>query len=56
MRWRLFIEEFGPDLIYLSEGNNVAFDCLSRLDYDDKDNKTDNFALDEEVVNAYLLS
>ena len=56
MRWKLLIEEFGPELIYLPGVNNVAADCLSRLDYNDYDDKTDHFALDKEDINAYLLS
>ena len=56
MRWRLLIEEFGPELIYLPQVNNVVADCLSRLKYRDNNNKLDHFALDEEAINAYLLS
>ena len=56
MRWRLMIEEFGPELIYLPGVNNLVVDCLSRLKYDNNDNQTDHFALDEEDINAYPLS
>ena len=31
MRWRLIIEEFGPELIYLKGEKNVVADALSRL-------------------------
>ena len=31
MRWRLVIEEFGIELIYIKGENNVAADALSRL-------------------------
>jgi hypothetical protein len=31
MRWRLFIEEYSPDLRYIKGTNNVAADALSRL-------------------------
>ena len=52
MRWRLIIEEFGPELKYIKGENNVVADTLSRLEkspnqeilniselygYDDKD-------------------
>ena len=52
MRWRIIIEEFGPELKYIKGDNNVVADALSRLEnspnqdilkisefygYDDKD-------------------
>ena len=33
MRWRLSIEEFGPELIYLPGVKTFVADCLSRLEY-----------------------
>ena len=48
MRWRLLIEEFGPELIYVPGVNNAVADCLSRLEYNNNDDQTDHFALDEE--------
>ena len=32
MCWRLILEEFGPDLKYIKEENNVVVDALSRLE------------------------
>ena len=32
MRWRLILEEFGPDLKYIKGENNVVADALSRLE------------------------
>jgi transposase InsO family protein len=32
MRWRLFIEEYSPDLKYIKGENNIVADALSRLD------------------------
>ena len=32
MRWRLILEEYGPELIYIKGENNVVADALSRLD------------------------
>ena len=32
MRWRLIIEEYGPELIYLKGKSNIVADALSRLD------------------------
>ena len=52
MRWRIILEEFGPELKYIKGENNVVADALSRLEkspnqeilniselygYDDKD-------------------
>ena len=57
MHWRLLIEEFGPELIYLPGVNNIVADCLSRLEYNkDSNNIMDHFALDKEDVNTYLMS
>ena len=35
MRWRLLIEEFGPELIYLPGKKNIVADALSRLDIEE---------------------
>src|SRR6476661_4836545 len=35
MRWRLYIEEYSPDLQYIKDENNVMADALSRLDCED---------------------
>ena len=34
MRWRLVLEEFGPELNYIKGENNIVADALSRLDMD----------------------
>lgn len=34
MRWRLVLEEFGPELNYFKGNKNVVADALSRLDMD----------------------
>ena len=36
MRWRLIIEEFGPELHYVKGQSNVVADALSRLDHEIK--------------------
>ena len=33
MRWRLFIEEYSPDLRYVKGEHNIVADALSRLDF-----------------------
>ena len=35
MRWRLILEEFGPELKYIKGENNVVADTLSRLEMSD---------------------
>jgi hypothetical protein len=35
MRWRLYIEEYSPDLRYIKGVKNVVANALSRLDKDD---------------------
>ena len=32
MRWRLFLEEYNPVLVYIQVSENIAADALSRLD------------------------
>ena len=55
MRWRLILEEYGPELIYIKGANNVVADALSRLNIKEKDldfNQMDalaeSFGLDKE--------
>ena len=35
MRWRLILEEFGPELKYIKVENNVVANALSRLEISD---------------------
>ena len=35
MRWRLILEDFGPELKYIKGENNVISDALSRLEISD---------------------
>ena len=57
MRWRLILEEYGPELRYIKGENNIVADALSRLDMDDNvsdselmsfEELTEIFAGDEE--------
>ena len=32
MRWRLILEEYGPELIYIQGNKNIVADALSRLE------------------------
>ena len=42
MRWRLILEEYGPELIYIQGSQNTAADALSRLDIVDTPNPVQN--------------
>ena len=37
MRWRLLIEEFSPNLVYLEGEMNIIADALSRLEIEPND-------------------
>ena len=39
MRWRLILEEFGPDIKHMSGENNVVADIMSRLPTTTEDQK-----------------
>ena len=39
LRWRLLIEEFGPNLTYVKGQDNIPADALSRLDREDDEPK-----------------
>ena len=45
MRWRLILEEFGPELKYIKGENNVIADALSRLEK----------SLNQEILNISEL-
>ena len=32
LRWRLILEEYNPELLYIQGSKNIAADALSRLD------------------------
>ena len=48
MRWRLILEEFSPELIYIKGENNIVADALSRLDIQ---LTNDNFANYTDCLN-----
>ena len=46
-RWRLLIEEFGPEIIYIKGVDNTVANAISRLDYNPDLNR---HADDEEPI------
>ena len=49
MRWRLLIEEFGPQLTYIKGENNIVADALSRMAMTEADFSPEAFAADDEA-------
>jgi hypothetical protein len=37
-RWRLILEEYGPEIVYIKGIHNTVADATSRLDYASPDN------------------
>jgi hypothetical protein len=50
MRWRLFIEEYAPNLQYIKGVNNAVADALSRLPL------TDDSTVEEALVTIEMMS
>ena len=48
MRWRLLLEEFGPNLIYIKGNDNIVADALSRMRLSEEDFSPEAFALDDD--------
>ena len=48
MRWRLLLEEFGPELVYIKGSKNIVADALSRLPMNEFD--TNDLQTFEEVT------
>ena len=49
-RWRLLLEEFAPEIIYIKRIHNTVADAISRLEYNPTINATNerNFANNEK--------
>ncbi len=41
--WRLLLEEYAPEIIYIKGIHNTVADAISRLEYDPKLNKTSEY-------------
>ncbi len=42
-RWRLLLEEYAPQIIYIKGIHNTVADAVSRLDYDPQLNNTNEY-------------
>jgi hypothetical protein len=42
-RWRILLEEYAPEIIYIKGIHNTVADAISRLDYDPKVNLTNEY-------------
>ena len=57
MRWRLFIEEYSPDLRYIKGEKNIVADALSRLDIDTNNTPVEEaFYTDEIMATLYCYA
>ena len=55
MRWRLILEEFGPEIIYLPGKSNVVADALSRLNSSSVEQEQTETFSNQAVRNAELF-
>ena len=51
MRWRLILEEYGPELLYIPGDKNIVADALSRLNFNKNSNVTDQLNMAENFNN-----
>src|SRR5687767_15181253 len=56
MRWRLYIEEYSPDLQYIKGEKNVVADALSRLDMESDPNPKEALITEEMQSNWYCYA
>ena len=60
MRWRLMLEEFGPEFIHIKGKKNIVADALSRLDtYDKEENLLQelfNLTKEDDVEDIFPLT
>ena len=56
MQWRLYIEEYSPDLQYIKGENNVVADALSRLEMDEEPNPHEALITEEMCLDWYCYA
>ncbi len=61
-RWRILLEEYAPEIIYIKGIHNTVADAISRLDYDPKLNSTNEYnhamhvmSTNEEACQKWLM-
>jgi hypothetical protein len=61
-RWRILLEEYAPEIIYIKGTHNTVTDAISRLDYDTKLNSTNEYnhathvmSTNEEIHQKWLM-
>jgi hypothetical protein len=55
-RWRILLEEYAPEIIYIKGIHNTVADAISRLDYDPKLNTTNEYNHATHVKSTKVLS
>ena len=56
MQWRLYIEEYSPDLQYIKGEKNVVTDALSRLDMGEKPSLNKSLITEEMCSDCYCYA
>jgi hypothetical protein len=54
MRWRLLLEEYGPDIKYIQGSKNIVADALSRLDLEDE--TTEKHANETQAFESFYVA
>ncbi len=55
-QWRLLLEEYAPEIIYIKGIHNTVADAVSQLDYDPQLNKTNEYTYASLGVESEELS
>jgi len=55
-RWRILLEEYAPEIIFIKGIHNTVTDIISRLDYDPKLNTTNEYNHATHVRSTKVVS
>jgi hypothetical protein len=53
-RWRLLLEEYGPEIVYIKGIHNTVADALSRLDFGLVPDDKENWMIFNKCLNFYI--